>query len=190
MMSLGSKLRQVRGSASLTLSEVANRSGLSVSYLSQIERSVTNPSIGALNRICEALDVRMGEFFASESDSDSSDRGSEHLIGIVRQDRRKIFTYPGSEIRHEMLCPDLQHTLEIFQTYAPPGADSGDIPLSHEGEEVGIVLVGNMKLHLGDETYFLEEGQTICFNSKVPHSWENADTVELQVIWVITPPHY
>jgi len=187
-MSLGSDLRSARLRAGLTLAEVAAKAELTPGHLSLIERDRANPSIGALNRLCEAIGVRVGDFFSPSGPPDPATLPADELIGIVKKGERKTLIYPGSQIRHELLCPDLQHTLEIFQTFAPPGTGSG--PVSHEGEECGIVLSGKMEFHLADKTYIIAAGESICFNSKVVHTWVNMGEGPLEVIWVITPPHF
>lgn len=194
-MSIGSELRDARNAAGLTIAEVAERSGFSISYISQLERDLVNPSVGALTRIADAVGVRMRTFFCSEEDEAlNSDKipplNNRPFTGLVRRDRRKSFLYPGSNILHELLCPDLRHTMEILKTTAPVGTDSGDSALSHEGEECAIVLRGKMEFHLSEETYVLEAGDALYFDSIQPHSWTNIGTEELEVLWVITPPYF
>jgi len=160
-MSLGSQLREARTATGLTITEVAERTGLSPGYISQVERDRANPSIGAVNRIAG-----------------------------VRWDRRKGLTYPGSNVRHELLTPSLQRALQILMCRAPAGTTHGDVAIAHEGEECGIVLAGKMELMVGDETFTLEAGDTIYFDAARPHSWTSLGPDDLEVIWVMTPPHF
>lgn len=196
-MGVGSQLRDARIAAGLTIAEVAARSGISSGYISQLERDLANPSIGALDALAKALNVRLRTFFSDGSESEPGAAANNHtatsqkaLIGLVRLTRRKHLVYPGSNIRHELLCPDLKHATEILQTTAPPHTDSGDTKLSHEGEECAIVLRGRMEFFLGDDAFILDAGDSIYFDSTAPHSWRNDGDEELEVIWVITPPSF
>jgi quercetin dioxygenase-like cupin family protein len=62
--------------------------------------------------------------------------------------------------------------------------------VSHVGGECGILLDGTLEFSLGDERHILEGWDSISFDSSIPHSWRNLGECDLEVIWVITPPHY
>jgi transcriptional regulator with XRE-family HTH domain len=190
---LGEQLREARVAAGLTIAQVAEATKLSVGYISQVERDLANPSIGAINRIAGAVGVRMSAFFSNGSEPEF---GESHLeretvpTEIVRGDRRKGLTYPGSNVRHELLTPSLQRALQILMIQAPVGTTHGDETISHEGEECGIVLQGTMELTVDDETFIVEAGDSIYFDASKPHSWRSAGPEELEVIFVMTPPHF
>ncbi len=187
---LGSQLREARTAANLTVSEVAAKARLTPSHISQIERDVAKPSIGALNRVCEVLGIRMGVLFLHEETLVSDESSDELDVAVVRHDRRAKLTPPGSTIHHELLCPDLQHALEVFETYAPPGADLGDTSVTHPGEECSIVIKGTMEFIVGDRSFVLTAGDSIYFKASLPHYWRNIGQDELQIIWAAAPPHY
>ena len=192
-MGLGEQLRQARITAGLTIAQVAEGTKLSPGYISQVERDLANPSIGAINRIAGAVGVRMSTFFSngSEPETGGSHREKETIpTEIVRRDRRKGLTYPGSNVRHELLTPSLRRSLQILMTRAPVGTTHGDETISHEGEECGIVLRGTMELTAGDETFTVEAGDSIYFDASKPHSWRSVGPEELEVIFVMTPPHF
>jgi transcriptional regulator with XRE-family HTH domain len=192
-MGLGHQLREARILAGLTITDVAERADFSPSYISQVERDLANPSIGAINRIAGAVGVRMSAFFSNGSEPEF---GESHLeretvpTEIVRGDRRKGLTYPGSNVRHELLTPSLQRALQILMIQAPVGTTHGDETISHEGEECGIVLQGTMELTVDDETFIVEAGDSIYFDAGRPHSWRSTGPEELEVIFVMTPPHF
>ena len=192
-MGFGSQLREARLAAGLTITEVAERSGFSPSYISQVERDLANPSIGAINRIAEATGIRMRTFFSdgATAEADMSPAVPGRIpTGLIRRDRRKGLTYPGSQVIFELLCPDLQHKLEILHSSAPAGTESGDTPIAHTGEECAIVLKGTLELTVGEEVYLLQAGDAIYFDSGNPHSWKSVGPDPLEVIWVVTPPHF
>jgi len=192
-MGLGETLREVRTAAGLTIADVARATELSPGYISQVERDLANPSIGALNRIAEAVGLRMSAFFSNggEREPGAGAPPAERVpTEVVRSNLRKGLTYPGSNVRHELLTPSLQHALQILMCRAPAGTTQGEVTIAHEGEECGIVLRGKMELSVGDERYVLEAGDTIYFDARSPHSWASLGPEELEVIWVMTPPHF
>jgi len=206
MPALGTKLRNARLAAGLTIAEVAERSELSVSYVSEVERDMANPSVGAVNRIAEAIGIRMGSLFEDEgpaaAEPPAPSRPVNHappvevayadrlIPRVVRHDRRKRFIYPGSGVVNELLCPDMQHAIEVQQVDAPVGTQSGDETIDHTGEECVILLEGRMEITVGEYVFLLEEGDTIYFSGLDPHTWRNVADGTLKAIFVITPPHF
>lgn len=191
-MSLGSQLREARIAANLKISDVAARADLTPSHISQIERGIAKPSIGALNRICEAIGIRMGALFFSESGDGAPEEAGlpKAQVAVVRREDRRTILIPRTPIRHELLCPNLQHSLEAFLSRVPPGANLGDTPLSHRGEEWAMVLKGILDLTVGGESFMLRAGDAILFDCSVPHSWRNTGQEEVEIVWVATPPHF
>lgn len=193
-MNLGSQLRDARVAAGLTIAEVAERAGFSSSYISQVERDLANPSIGAVNRIAEAVGIRMRALFSANSGAPEAEQGpapaEKTPTRIVKYDRRKKLVYPGSNVVFSLLCPDLQHDLEVLSSAAPVGTEMGDTDVSHPGEECAVVLKGTMELTVGGERYVVEAGDSVYFDSGKLHHWRNVGSTDLEVIWVVTPPHF
>jgi transcriptional regulator with XRE-family HTH domain len=193
-MGLGHQLREARVLAGLTITDLAERAGFSPSYISQVERDLANPSVGAVNRIAEALGVRMSAFFSDGAEPETRNDNRHEIESIptevVRRDRRKGLTYPGSNVRHELLTPSLQRALQILIIRAPIGSTHGDETISHEGEECSIVLKGVMELTVEGEVFVVEAGDTIYFDARKPHSWRSMGPEELEAIFVMTPPHF
>jgi transcriptional regulator with XRE-family HTH domain len=194
-MGLGTQLRDARITAGLTISEVAERSGLSTSYVSEVERDRANPSVGVVNRVAKAIGIRIGSLFQDDCGEPAEEPApalpsTKLQPKVIRHDRRKRLIYPGSHVVIELLSPDLQHAIEVQMSRSPAGTQSGDEKIQHVGEECAIVLQGTMALTVADEQFVLEAGDSIYFDANDPHSWRNVGTVELEAIWVITPPHF
>lgn len=181
---IGRTLRRLRRDKDLTIRNVAEAAGLSASYISQVERGLLNPTVSGLKRIAEALDTTLSDFF----NEPQSSLPINHYV--VRKEQRKSLVYPDSQIRYDLLCPDLHHQIEFICMTAPPGASTGPEPLRHHGEECALVLVGRVQVHVGDQTYVLEEGDSIYYPSEVPHSWTNIGDCELKMIWAAHPPSF
>jgi transcriptional regulator with XRE-family HTH domain len=180
--------------AGLTIVVAAQRSGYSPGYISQVERDLANPSLGTLKRIASALDVPLPLFFQGEATETGETPGTVEIgrppARVVRADRRKTLIYPGSHIHHQLLSPDLHGRLEAIFVSAPEGTGSGDEPYVHEGEEVGLVLRGQAECRVGEEVFVLAAGDAITLTSTVPHSWRNAGSDMLEMIWISTPPTF
>lgn len=190
-LGVGPRLRQQREQAALTIAEVAQRSGFSPGYISQIERDLANPSIAALKRIADAIGAPLGSLFVGvEESGPTAEDQADGQVRVVRASQRKMILYPGSQIRHQLLSPDLRRKLEAIWFSAPPGTGSGEDPYQHEGEEIGIVLRGCAECWIGERTYTLGPGDAIYFSSQVPHGWRNTGGDQLEMIWVSTPPTF
>lgn len=181
---IGSEIRALRKARRLTIKALAERTGQSVGYLSEIERGLASPNIKSLHEIASALGVTIGWFFHA---ADSSKPG-EHEYFVRSGNRRHVLFASG--ITDELLSPHLRGKLELLMSRFPPGASSGADPYTHEGEEAGIVISGRLELWVGDMRMMLEAGDSFGFESSLPHRYSNTGDQEAVVIWVITPPSY
>ena len=188
--SLGAKIRQYRKLRRLTLTELAEQCNISPSFLSQIERDQANPSVATLHTIAEVFGLPLAAFFEGPTQNNDHAPSAETAARVVRADQRKILLYPGSGIRNELLSPDLQREIQMMRVVIPPGTDTGDIPLAHEGEECGFVLQGQVEIWVGDEHYVLGPGDTIYQPSTIPHRSRNIGDVDVIIITAITPPSF
>lgn len=180
---IGKEIRGLRKARNLTLAELAEASGLSVGYLSLLERDLATPSIKALHSVSRALGQTISWFFAA----DTVPENERDLV--VRRSRRRRLEYSAG-IVDELLSPNLTGTLELLSSRFPPGASSGDEPYTHAGEEAGIVICGRLELWVDGKHLFLETGDSFGFKSTLPHRYLNPGPDEAEVIWAITPPSY
>lgn len=206
---IGSFIRSRRVERGWSLKELAERCDFSVSYLSQIERGVANPTLGSVKRIGQALEFMVGDLLASQYHEGAAGRSAPHVAvpspdpvvpapvhaqrpqaAVVRASQRKRIVYPGSGVANELLSPDLQRQMEVVWLDAPVGSGSGSHPLTHQGEECGVVLRGRMLFVVDDTEYVLEERDSIYFESHLPHRWESLGPEPLHGIWIITPPAF
>lgn len=183
--SLGAAIRHARRKRELTLEQVARKTKLSVSYMSQVERDRMPPSLSSLKRIAEALDVPAGSLMFAKSGT-----RSDSPVAVVREAARKRLVFPGSEIRYEMLTPDLRRRASMLWLHAPAGAESGPAPFSHEGEDAVVVLQGRLAVEVGGVWHDLATGDSIYFDSQLPHRWRNPTNRPTIAIWMSTPPSF
>lgn len=185
---LGSDIRAMRKARGLTLAGLAEASGRSVGFLSQVERGRKSPSVGTLQAIAEALGVGIGWFFQLGE----ADVSHERAVVVRRRKRRRLsYTTLGSTdylgMVDELLSPTLEGDMALVLTTYRPGASSGDELYDHGGEEAGLVLAGTVDLLLGRRTHRLEAGDSFQFKSAVPHRYVNRGADEAQVLMVISP---
>jgi transcriptional regulator with XRE-family HTH domain len=180
---IGGQIRELRKGKGRTLQQVADAAGISVGYLSQIERNQSQLPIGVLKKICDALDVHMNWFFQPSADVPPEERDI-----IVRAANRRKLTFTGLGIHEELLSPNLGGPLELLMSTIEPGADSGDY--SHDGAEAGLVISGTLDLWIGNNFFVLGAGDSFSFKSTDTHRCANSGSEPAKVVWVITPPHY
>jgi transcriptional regulator with XRE-family HTH domain len=178
---VGERLREIRQQRRATLRTVADRSGLSESFLSQVERGRSNASIGSLRRIAEALGVTVADLF--EPKGPPSPR-------VLRRGDRPALNF-GVLGRKLLLTPRPLQALEVFVGELDVGGSTGVEPYSHgDSEELFVVLNGSVQLELGGELHELETGDSILYRSSVPHRITNVGDHLAEAMWVITPPSY
>ena len=179
----GDKLRAVRERRSLTLKDVAEKTGISESMVSQIERNRVSPAIDTLLSIADALDIDFEHLF--------SDYRRERAVRIVRAGERSSFSRPGVVYERlaqlEGIVPGIDG-IEAYQVELEPGAKTGNNEYGHRGSELGLVMEGRAELSIGNEVYSLEIGDSVSFASDFPHILANAGETGLRLFWVITPP--
>lgn len=181
---IGKAVRDLRIAKNRTLAELARGSGLSVGHLSQIERSVSSPSVKSLHAISRALGVTISWFFLPADPASAYERDY-----IVRQKQRRALSFNGG-VKDSLLSPNLSRGLELILCELPPGAESGTEPYAHRGEETGLVLEGTLEIWVGDRHFVLEAGDSFAFSSEEAHRSRNPGSSTTRVVWAIAPPTY
>lgn len=182
---IGPHIRAARQAAKMTLAQVARASGLSVGYLSEIERSRLTPSLSALKKIADVLEIPASKVmfeFGGRAFSSAD-------IRVVRRDARKRISFPHSSIEYELLTPDLKRRSSLLWMTAPPRTESGP-SFSHVGEDGVIVLRGVLKVEIGGVWHTLNAGDSVYFNSEIAHRWTNDGPEAVEAIWMSTPPSF
>jgi len=203
MPDLGKRIRTERLNQKLTLDQLAKKTNLSKSFLSQIERGSGRPSITSLKKIAMELGISVVKLFPSPDNGQNSASNGLSLPGDISQshpyakgvrvvpaDRRKRLALPGSKIVYELLTPDMKRPLEVLFMRITPGESSGDRPMIDPmGDKFGVVLKGSLEIRIEKDVYTLEEGDSIYFPADFAHSWRGLKGEEgIEVIWVLTPP--
>lgn len=172
---LGALIRKRRKQLGLTLQALCDDAGLSVGYLSQVERGQATPSLGTLAQIAQGLDVGLETFIATPRPADS----------LTRAGARPQFFIDGSSMTYEAISTDLPGAeLSSFLLHVPPGFVSEVV--SHEGEEVIFLLDGTITQTLGGQTFILQQGDSLHYVGSTPHSWSNETDEITRILWTGT----
>ena len=179
-MDIGSKVKELRVEKNLTQEELADRAELSKSFISQLERNLTSPSIATLIDILQCLGTTLNDFFSEKPD--------EQIVF----NEEDFFTKEDTELQNtiEWIIPNAQKNMmePIRLTLQPGGSTYRDVP--HEGEEFGYVLQGSIKIHVGKKVYTAKKGESFYFVPQSEHYITANKTTGAKLIWVSTPPSF
>lgn len=181
MVQLGPRLQGLRKRLGLSQRKLAQRAGVSNATISLIEHGRTDPSMGLLKRVLDALDVSFAEFFSEESRTPDK-------VFFKNAELSRISNGP---IRYDQVGSDLRDAqLQILFERYEPGADTGQSMLSHDAEEGGIVLEGRLEVTVGDQVQILNAGDAYRFNSRRPHRFRNVGGERCIIVSACTPPTF
>jgi DNA-binding transcriptional MerR regulator/mannose-6-phosphate isomerase-like protein (cupin superfamily) len=178
VLSPGQRFRRLRQHRNLSLVQVARAIGVSVGFLSALERGQMRASIATLSRIARYYRTNLLSFF------DASRKNSRL---VPPKERRVLETTKG--VRMELLAWG-NKVMEPHLFRIKPGSGSGE-PYTHEGEEFLHVIRGTFEIWIGnDEHYKLKPGDSLYFESSTPHRWRNPGSSESWLLWINTPPTF
>ncbi len=178
---IGARLKAVRTTHALSQRALARRAGVTNATISLIESNQMNPSVGALKRVLDGIPMGLAEFFAFSapeplkvfySAAELSEVGKGKIsfrqVGAGRDGRK----------------------LQILAERYAPGADTGRVMLTHEGEEGGIITKGRIELTVAGQTRLLGPGEAYYFDSRLPHRFRNPGDVACEIVSACTPPSF
>jgi transcriptional regulator with XRE-family HTH domain len=172
---LGERLRLRRRELGLTLQEVADGAGLSVGFISQVERGLTAPSLSSLVGIAKVLNTHVTEFL-------SQPRGESPL---TRHNERPFYSVDTNPIQYERISASFPGSvLNSVIVHEPPGHRSE--PIQHEGEELFFILDGALTVEVDEQSIVLEAGDSIHFPSTRRHASWNHTSKPTAILHVCT----
>jgi transcriptional regulator with XRE-family HTH domain len=172
---LGTRLRDRRQSLGLTLKEVGDQAGLSVGFISQIERGITVPSLTSLINVCRVLKSEVGDFLKQP-------RGDKP---VTRHGERPLYALGDNAINYERLSAAFPgNVLRSVIFHEPPGFRSE--PMAHEGEEMFFILEGALTIEIDGARTILETGDSVHFPSMRTHVTWNHTTSTTAVLHTCT----
>lgn len=183
-INIGKKIANIRKSRMMTIKDLSEKSNVTASMLSQLERGLANPSINTLKTIAQALDIQLFTLFVEDEVKDT--------LVVKPQDRKQmILPAEGNEIiTYELLSPDLKGDVELAIMTLTPKSHTSKDNFKHTGEEVAYVSKGQVHIFLNDKEIILEEGDSIKIPPSMMHRWYNPYTDEAVVIFAVSPPSF
>jgi transcriptional regulator with XRE-family HTH domain len=180
-VAVGQRIRDLRRSRKLSLEVVAARTDLSIGFLSQIERGLSSPSLRVLATIADVLGVGIAGLFGAK---ETASTGSDAIV--TREQQRAELNLWRTGISKQLLSPSgSESRLNLFLVHMEPGGSTGDESYTHDGEEAGLVLEGEMKLTVDAESWTLKQGDSFRFASRRPHRFSNpSNKAKAVVLWV------
>lgn len=176
---LGRRIRRLRLERGLTLKQIEASAGVSATHISEVERGKTSPTIGALARIAEALDVRPSHLV---------DFPIGRALTITRPGERMMLTGPDRRADCEVLfdgSPDVE--MSLFSVLLQPGHPDGIPGAPRDGDSILHVLEGELLVRIGDEEHRVLEGGTLHFRASRPHDLVNPLSRPTRILWATWP---
>ncbi|HTR97805.1 MAG TPA: cupin domain-containing protein [Candidatus Acidoferrales bacterium] len=176
-MQLGKKIRDLRLRRGLTVQQLAEATGLSKGFISQVENSRTSPSLATLQDLARSLETSVAYLVVEE----------EQVPHVVRASERPRLQVGGNTSRVEVLSAQPKRNLELIVADLPPGVTAGGRRHYHHGEEVVLCLEGRISLTCGEHVLILEAGDSCHYDGRVPHAIENAGAAPAKMLIAMTP---
>ncbi len=180
---IGSKINRLRTDKKLTLKELSQLTGLSVGFLSQLERGLTTVAIDSLDNISKALGVDINYFFTLAKEQDNFIKKSYEREVIFMDKDNFIQFHLSNNLLDKALLPRL---IEVF----PKKNNETVLTYSHEGEEFVYILEGILTYYYDGQKYELYPGDSVHIRSSVPHNWENNTNKTVRLLEVSTPNQF
>ena len=170
------KIKEIRTRKKMTLKNISEKTDLSVSFLSQMERGRCSMTLVSLRKIADALGVSMNELFTVDEENryiNRADSQVQQQLGHYKHFVRLSGKFPGRKLEGLMVViePKLENREES----------------SHEGEEFYYIIKGCGVFILDDEEHYVKEGESIHFPSYIRHKIINREDVDLVMVCVTTP---
>ncbi|QWZ07422.1 helix-turn-helix domain-containing protein [Nocardioides panacis] len=212
MDNLGERLKSIRLKQGLSLRELARQANVSPSFISQIENGKSQPSVATLYSFSQLLDISIDDLFDHRASAPSGVVAAQvttasavatgngrmdpihawqpseysNRVSVVHPSHRPHLTM-AEGVTWERLAATPEHAVNFMKISYGPGAnttDGGEL-VAHEGYEYGYVLSGEVEVEVGDEVFTLRAGESLGFDSSIPHVLRNVGTEVFEGIWFV-----
>lgn len=179
-----SQLRSARIDAGLSVRELSRNIGISASMLSQIENGHAEPSVSTLYSLVSALSLSLDELLSPNSEPTAAPGGRTADSPLVVPGERAVLVMDNG-VRWERLTATADPLVDALLVTYPPGSSSSSAGglMTHAGREYGFLTTGRLTLRLGFETFHLEPGSSVSFDSAVPHCYVNEGKEPATGLW-------
>lgn len=182
-MDVGERLQSIRKLKGLSQRELAKRAGVTNSTISMIEKNSVSPSISSLKKVLAGIPMSLVEFFSLEVEQDNHTQ-------VVYKASELVDLSSGAVTMKLVGKAHPSRAIAFLDETYPPGSDTGDEMLTHEGEESGLLVDGRLELTVSGEIYILESGDSYYFESSKPHRFRNPFEEPARLISATTPANF
>jgi transcriptional regulator with XRE-family HTH domain len=172
---VGERLKKIRKLKGISQRELAKRAGVTNSTISMIEKNGVSPSVSSLKKILACIPISIGDFFTIDLDEMEPEK-------VVFRAEEQPDVGTGNVQLYLVGASVKGRTTDMLREFYPPGADTGEEMLQHEGEESGVVMKGEIELTVGFDVYLLKAGDGYYFSSHIPHRFRNLSDEECHII--------
>ena len=181
--SIGPKVRHLRKQWNLSLQQLADRSNVSTAAIHKVEQGTMVPTITTLLKLAAALEQPVSYFVEEDQEP------SLYAVFTPATERRSIYTPHQGLILGGISGPYGQYFVATAIAEVEPGADSGEPPLRHAGEELIHVLSGRLDVDVSDQSFQLRRGDSIHFRTDQEHRWRNPYRHTARAVWTALRPN-
>ena len=182
-MDIGLRLQAVRKAKGLSQRELAKRVGVTNSTISLIEQNKVSPSVSSLKKVLDGIPMSLADFFTADFDAGGADSPFYQPGEMPDLGTLGIHYYLVGQRR-------ANRQMTILREVMPPGADTGAEMITHEGEEGGVVLAGQVEITVGESIRTLGPGEAYYFECQRPHRFRNVGQTEVIIVSASTPPTF
>jgi transcriptional regulator with XRE-family HTH domain len=177
-MGLGKNILQARKARGYSLQELSERSGVSRSMLSKIEREEKNPTVNIACQIAEGLNLTLSQLLGEEG---------EQNVHVIPREKRLVFRDETTGFQRHLLSPSFpSQGIEFLFNVLPAGQTTGLIPAHKQGaKEYLVVARGRLQAAIGARHVALAEGDSLIFEADMPHRFTNPGTEDCEYYLVI-----
>ena len=180
-INVGERLRELRKLNGISQRELSRRAGVPNSAISVIESNKVSPSIDSLTRVLSGFPISLIEFFSDKKEN-------EEKFYYRKQDMVEMSD--GSMTFRMIGADNKNRKIRFLHEHYPVGGDTGEKMITHNGEEVGVVICGRLELTMDDRVQILETGDGFYINGRIPHRFRNIDDEDCEVVTAATPPNF
>lgn len=184
---VGEKIKALRENQGISLEQLAERAGLAIEQIDRIENNIDLPSLAPLIKIARVLGVRLGTFLDDQEELGPVVCRKREATDSISFSNNAIQSRKHMEY-HSLSKSKADRHMEPFIIDVTPTDDNAFMLSSHEGEEFIMVMSGTMEISYGKHTYLLEEGDSIYYDSIVPHHVHAYQGQAAKILAVIYTP--
>ena len=179
-MDIGARLQLVRKNKGMSQRELAKRVGVTNSTISLIEQNKVSPSVGSLKKVLDGIPISLADFFTLDLAG-----GAEDSPFYAADEQPDV----GNNDIHYFLVGKNRGTRQmcILREVMPPGTDTGETMIAHDGEEGGVIIQGQVEITVGDRVRVLGPGEAYYFESRTPHRFRNVGSDNAILVSANTP---